>query len=518
MSKTVRILVWLGCSLWLSIGTCWGGESPQGIGLNKYELFLQYLGQASGGDGSPPYREVTRAMAKKALWDARNVGVSYLRVSVMGYFPVAYSQKGNLDLWRADTTAYWHAMDQMMADLDAEGIRLIPVFVWNKVQLPAMEGETIADLLKDANSKSYQLLVKYVTEFIARYRSRQTVLFYELTNELNLGADLDGVGRCLKELPPKRCAPLANYSTEQMIAFTSRFAALIRRLDPTKPISSGFAVPRPAAESLRRNPEWVTGRADWTADNKSSLEKNLLDIHRDMDIVSVHLYPSLNKPRFGKDEVFLLRQLKEIADKAGKTLFVGEFGGPNGEGIGSDSFMDRMIDQIVALDVPYSAAWGWEFYQKSPYATRDTQATMFALEPGYSDRINSVLSAANYRLGKHAPSSNTKDEIPPEVVLTWPLPCQSIAGKQLVHASASDDRGKVRRVEFSLDDKNKFVDSEAPYQWELDTKGFQPGEYALQVRAVDEVGNASSMVRSIFVGRPAMAAACRATFGEALRR
>lgn len=498
----------------VSIGACWAAESRLGIGLNKYELFLQYLGTASHGDGSAAYRQVTRDMARKAIGDAKNLGVSYFRVSVMGYFPVVHGQTGNLELWRSDPAAFWQAMDRMMADLDAHEIRLIPVFVWNKVQLPAMTGETVADLVTNPESQSHTLLVRFITEFIARYRSRSTVLFYELTNELNLGVDLDSVARCRRDQPPSRCAPLANYSTAQMLGFTSRLASLVRRLDPARRISSGFSVPRPAAESLRRKPEWLTGRADWTADSKEDLARNLLDTHQGVDIISVHLYPFPENRRFGGDEIALLDTVKKAADQAGKPLFVGEFGGPSGEGIAPDSFMDKMIERIAMLDVPYSAAWAWQFYQTAPHVTRDTKATSFALEPGYSDRINAVLRSANSRLSGRVPETRGKDVTPPEVVITWPLPCTSIKGKQLVHAVASDDRGRVGRVEFWMGDILKATDSAAPYQWELDAAGLSPGEYKVQVKAFDEAGNVSSMARPVFVGESAKAAACSAALPD----
>lgn len=504
----LRFFVYLNFIFWFALSGSWGGEARHGIGLNKFDLFLQYLGQASGGDGSLAYRVVTREMARKAIVDAKNLGVNYLRVSVMGYFPIAYADKGNLDLWRSDEPAYWKLMDQMVADLDAAGIQLIPVFVWNEVQLPALAQETVTDLITNKDSKSYKLLTTYTTQFISRYKNKPTVLFYELTNELNLGADLDNVMRCKKKFVSKRCEPIANYSTAQMIEFTSRFSSLIRNLDSSRLISSGFSVPRPTAEGLRGKPEWVTGDAGRPADDASSFEKNLLEIHKNIDIVSVHLYPLPGKPRFGEEEFILLQRLKKITDKAGKKLFVGEFGGPNSAEIGNDSFMDKIIAKIEELAVPYSAPWGWQFYQKATYSTRDTDATIFAVEPGYSDRIMGVLKAANYRLRQQEPPSTLKDQTRPVMVLTWPLPCQAIQGKQLVHVTASDDLSGISHVEFTLGDDRKFSVSKVPFQWEIDTSDLQSGVYLLQAKSIDQAGNAASVKRSVYVNQPQQAAAC----------
>jgi hypothetical protein len=83
------------------------------VGLNKFDLFLQYLGHASGGRNSgyqvESYQKVTQAMAKKAIVDAHNIGVTTLRVSATGYYPIAFDQpwSSDLELWEDDPAAYW---------------------------------------------------------------------------------------------------------------------------------------------------------------------------------------------------------------------------------------------------------------------------------------------------------------------------------------------------------------------------------------------------------------------------
>ena len=67
-------------------------ENHQSIGLNKFDLLKQYTGLASGGDGSTRYRKVTQAMGRKAIADARDAGVTYLRVAATGFAPSAYNR------------------------------------------------------------------------------------------------------------------------------------------------------------------------------------------------------------------------------------------------------------------------------------------------------------------------------------------------------------------------------------------------------------------------------------------
>lgn len=131
------------------------------VGLNAFDLAFQYLGRTSGGDGSPVYQKVTKAMAKKSIKDAMNIGVGYFRVAISGFGPELYGTEGDLDLWLDPETkaAYWSLLDEMMGDLNASGIRIIPSFFWNWVQFPSMTGETVTQMISDPNSKSYGLFL-----------------------------------------------------------------------------------------------------------------------------------------------------------------------------------------------------------------------------------------------------------------------------------------------------------------------------------------------------------------------
>jgi hypothetical protein len=492
---------------------CLATENPPSVGLNKLDLLKQYTGLASGGDGSTRYRRITQAMGRKAIADARDAGVTYLRVSASGFAPSAYNRPGDLDLWRKNPPAYWALVDELMGDMEAAGMRAVFTFIWNPVQFPAMTGETVHDLLTNPQSRSAQLAERYVREFVERYKGRKVLLFYELTNELNLGADLDTVARCKRELPAPQCEPKGNYTTVEMIAFTHRLAELIRGLDPARPISSGFAAPRPAAEHLRAQPEWITGQADFTPDTPEQLRKNLADIHVGTDLISVHLYPNDGNRRFGVTDqrsTALLDAFKQAADKIGKPLFIGEFGDAGGLEGKEDSYTVRLLDRIVALKVPYSAVWVWQFYQTAPYITRDNPHTAYSLEPGVTDVLIAKILDANRRLGNPVPYSNRPDSTPPRVVLTWPLDCTLVSDGQPLHGMASDDSGAVDRVEFWLDDVQIATDSAPPYQATLTIEGIEAGDHTLTARAYDHAGNQNDYRGRVIRGRPSDGSPCLA--------
>ena len=85
-------------------------------------------------------------------------------------------------------------------------------------------------------------------------------------------------------------------------------------------------MPRPSAEHLRQRPE-LAGKADWTLDTVADLERNLADMNRYVDIISVHLYPNKECLRFDAgpgEEYRLIQVIKQVANSMfGKPLFVG---------------------------------------------------------------------------------------------------------------------------------------------------------------------------------------------------
>jgi hypothetical protein len=479
------------------------------VGLNKFDLFKQYLGTASGGDGSAAYRRVTRAMAKKAIADAHDIGVPFFRISATGYAPSSRGAAGDLDLWQRDPSAYWALFDQMMDDLHAHGIRAVLTLVWNPAQFPVMAKETVPTMLRDPKSKSYSLLSQYVTELVSRYRSHPATMFYELTNELNLGADLDLVNRCRKERKiPQLCDAIGNYSTDDLIAFTNRLSGLIHTLDHVHPISSGFSVPRPNADGLRKKPEWQTGKLA-SADTLEQLRQYMSAVSQAADIISVHLYENKSNRRFGLDNsVDLLPILKQIADQIGKPLFVGEFGDPDAPSAKEGSFSDRMLKKIAEMQIPYSAVWVWEFYQKNTRTTRDNKNNTFSLEPGYTDYLIGRIRQANLGQGHVVAQINEPDTQPPRVVLTWPLECTTLNKPTDLYAVASDDSGPVEKVEFLLDGVVMAVDPSPPYQASLSPMKGKAGLHRLTARAYDSAGNTSEYSSMVVVGKGAEKTNC----------
>lgn len=384
------------------------------VGLNKFDLFLQYLGCSSHRSED---RKASRILARKAISRARESGVPYLRYSASGFHPVAYNSPGDLDLWKSDPGEFWRRYDEMMDDLDENGMRIIPVLMWNWEQFPAMTGETTARLINDPRSQSSALLLQFIRGFIERYKGRTTPLFYELTNELNLHADLNMEARSETDKRlAERSRPVANFSTDQMIPFIHFLAEYVRDLDPHRAVSSGFSLPRPYAEHLRRSPEYSDDGPDFMPDTYGEFEKNLLDLHQGVEIISVHFYNRDGEnERFGHvghNNAGFLKCVKRIADDRGKPLFLGEFGDhdPHSdrhvEGTQHIPFAQDVLDKIVELQIPLSAPWVWEFYNRSPDPWQDLVRSTTELTSGYTDLILSGVRDANEKISHSHRDSN----------------------------------------------------------------------------------------------------------------
>ncbi|WP_114562205.1 Ig-like domain-containing protein [Ephemeroptericola cinctiostellae] len=496
--KSATIKALLGVCLLIPFWHTSTEAKSMGIGLNKFDLAMQYTGKASGGDGSDNYRKVTTAMAKKAIADAQDAQVTYMRIAITGFAPSAYNRPSDLSSWISDPQTYWSHMDDMMNDLDKANIQGIFTFFWNIHQFPAMVNETAHDLLTNPNSQSYRLAQRYMTQFIERYKGRKTILFYEISNELNNLADLDNVARCKTESANELCAPKANFTTDEMIEFTRNVAHTIHQLDTTHPISSGFSIPRPAAEHMRTAPEWLTGKTDFKSDSAAQFKKNLEDVNAHSDIISVHLYNNTNNVRFGQRNVTdLLTLTKQYADAIGKPLFVGEFGDTSFQA-NPDAYTIQMMDRITALNIPYSAMWVWELYQKNTYQPHATKNDAYSLEPGIANDLIGALRKTNN--GINPQPSSKRDTTPPHVVITSPLECALLSGETPIYVSASDNSNTINRIEFYLDKQRVSTTNTYPYVIKLNPDQVSTGTHTLEVRAFDSTENMASDSSRIRVG------------------
>lgn len=355
--------------------------------MNLPDLFWSYLGQ---GPGTP-------ASARAMMDAARAQGFTHARFAATPYWPIDMTgSKG----WKNFPGVYWAAFDQLVADARARGLRLVPSMFWNLYMFPDAFGEPIGKLFTPASVTRVKA-EQYVTEFVTRYANEPAIAAWELGNEYNLLADLD-VSSCnvcgtntnaCGALAPSLGTPCQRSAADNLFScntcrsvtstqqdlgqFTSAIAQKVKSLDPLqRPFSSGNGYPRAAAWHLGKSP---CPACDWTLDSPTEYSSALTQLHgAGVDWVSVHHYPGAENKRFGDDDpdgIALLQRTQALVTGAGKLLYVGEYGEPNGGSTTCGAYTEvcggnaskpttrRVLNALVKENVGASALWAFEFHQ-----------------------------------------------------------------------------------------------------------------------------------------------------------
>lgn len=467
-------------------------EFPVMAGMNKFDLLDLYIPFSCGcspgldsitgcvGPNQVEYRKVVKAMALKSIDDALMLGAGYMRSMVMGYYDNAIA------LWQSNPSAYWAVVDEMMADLNAKGMKIVATFLWNYLQLPHATGVDYHTMLTDPHSAPYVLGMQYITDFVNRYKNNPAIYFWELTNEANLLVDIDMLSISGDSLS-------TNITTEEMIAFNYRVADSIRELDPTHMISSGFGFPRSSAMHLRAD----TGNI-WAEDTYSQYAQFLNDTHEGIDIVSVHAYNGGDHLRFGltgTNNAGLLDYTKTITDSLHKYLYIGEYGDTNPLSIDSPvcTYSQNILDKIATLQIPFSGLWIWETYQFNTFTDQG-----FNVDPPYNLEFVKKFRNTNALLGNTVTPYQVNDVVKPKTMITFPATGTSISvlgrwcDQMSVSVKASDNNDTISKVEFYIDGVLATVDSIWPYRHEIDSAAMEPCDHEIIAVAYDASGNFSS--------------------------
>jgi hypothetical protein len=471
------------------------------LGINQANLAEWYQGVVAGCNSDNNYAACVRlgqSLGRRSIQDAKDVGISYLRVPIAGFGANTYGQKDDImKLWRNHPATYWSHMDQMFSDLNSNGIKIIPSFNWHPSRWAVAGNGTLADLLTNPQSQSYGLLTGYIHDFISKYKNNPAIDMYELGNELNLSPDLNLFAN--QECSDPKSV-FRNFSTNQLIAFQSRLAGFVRNLDPTHYVDSGDALPRSAAEHLRASPEWIA--PDWTDDSQSEFQKHLGDIHQGSDVVSVHFYNSDNERlgNTGHMNPNFLNIVNQAARSTNKPLYVGEFadvdpGNYNAASHSEDltaTFSRNVMQLIRSLNIPFSSPWVWERYWSAPIRFQQT------FERAYTPVNVSAMAHTNAYFQNPVPVDQIPDVTPPHLVLTSPVDNTVVTGSVLLSAMASDNNSTgINRVEFYVNNVLKRSVTTPPYQCVLDATQMFSGTNTIMAKAVDTSSNAAQYSVSV---------------------
>src|SRR6266571_3512267 len=95
--------------LWQAAALSASPATATSLGANKFDLMLDYIAPSPpAGADAEGYRRVRRAMARKAIADARDAGLGFFLVAVTGYSPSEFNAgQHDLTLWQKDPPRFW---------------------------------------------------------------------------------------------------------------------------------------------------------------------------------------------------------------------------------------------------------------------------------------------------------------------------------------------------------------------------------------------------------------------------
>ncbi len=331
------------------------GKEFRTVGVNMWNLFLEY---AALDDSVGRQSEETHKKELGYMQSAADNGFNVIRFAASGFYPYHIRDWGN--------NLYFEAMDDIFDYADSHGIYLIPVISWNPCLFPDVANGSLTDLMRKKDSYSRKAFDSYTYRMVNRYKDRKCIFCWEISNELNLGADLgflhpDGyealnatwLGSTYMRTPAD------NYTSQDLNVFFEDVAKFVKKIDPDHLISTGNSVPRSFAYNI-----CMTNNGWDKEDNVKELAEYFKLTHPDpIDLISIHYYNG-DAVRFGnksQETASKLREIKKAADKAGKPIYIGEThpGKPGKEYKPGDPFFDSLVKEVIRNRYPMVLMWVW---------------------------------------------------------------------------------------------------------------------------------------------------------------
>jgi hypothetical protein len=315
------------------------GKPYRGIGVNYFDLF----GRTLRNPADTSSRENLKALHK--------AGIPFVRFMCGGFWPA--DQK----LYLQDREAYFQRLDAIVKTAEESGVGLIPSLFWHLPTVSDLAGEHL-DELGNPESKSIAYIRRYTEEVVARYKDSPAVWGWEFGNESNLGCDLPNAAQHRPQVVPQ--LGTAKERTErdelkfpQLKVALGAFAETARKLDPTRIIISGNSIPR---QSAYHN---VTEKS-WQPDTEQQFAEILLRDNPDpLNVICIHQYHEKNNAYAGgaKSLAELIGLATQHAARAGKPLFIGEFGAEKQPAERERALFEEFLAAIEKHRVPLAAFW-----------------------------------------------------------------------------------------------------------------------------------------------------------------
>ncbi len=317
------------------------GRPYRGVGANYFSLFYRVL------------KDPADASTRDRLAVLSKAGIPFVRFMCGGFWPVEHK------LYLEDREEYFRRLDGVVKAAEESGMGLIPSLFWHLSTVSDLEGEPL-DQLGNPASRTIAHIRRYTADVVRRYGDSSAIWGWEFGNEYNLACDLPNASRHRPACWPRLGTPKERTGRDELkfaflrVAFIE-FAKAVREIDPSRFITSGNAMPRPSAHHN------VTENS-WNPDTEEQFGDILRRDHPGpMDVVSVHQYPDGKGVYVGgaKTAGDAIGLAVRHASKAGKPLFLGEFGVPRQEGdrAWQETRFQEFLDAIEKHRVPLAAFW-----------------------------------------------------------------------------------------------------------------------------------------------------------------
>lgn len=363
------------------------GKPYYGVGINYFSAFVRRLENPE----DTTYRQGFADLAKH--------GIPFVRFAACGFWPK------NWKLYLEDKEAYFRLLDDVIKAAEEHDIGLIPSLFWYYACVPDIVGEPM-NQWGNSESKTIGFMRRYTEEVVKRYVNSPAIWAWELGNEYSLAADLPNAADHRPWIHPDLGTPTsrseADDLTHDMLLVALReFGKTVRAHDPYRAITSGNSLPRAAAHHMRME-------RSWTQDTREEFKGNLVEVTPDpLNLVSVHIYPMdvsgrFNQPYTSYEE--LLSLCLDAARKAGKGLFVGEFGALDDEAHGGRDKARRdnyaMIAALERCQVQLSALWNFDLpAQEDSINVTTTNHRSYLLNAlGHANRRIQVCRAGKHKV------------------------------------------------------------------------------------------------------------------------
>jgi hypothetical protein len=344
------------------------GKEFREISVNKFDLFFQTVLKEDG-----PWKDMTQSQIEGCLADLHTHGFRMIRVACSPFYYNGFEQRyfdSDPNAQQAKRKVLFDRFDAMLDMCDRYNIMIICSLVWSQDNLADLGRHSLHEAFTDPDSPGRKRVKEYMGEVVSRYKDRPTIAMWEFGNEWNLGADQQ---RESGVMAPSADTSLVrdkrnNFTSEDLVATIREMAVYIKSIDSTHLITSGYSAPRPYAMHIFKAAK--NGKEpDETLDTKKELENYLAFVHpAPIDVIQIHFYEdAMRALGKGRGDVSNIKMYKEIADKIGKPLMIGEIGlyqemdpkvkdyhNPRPQTI---SYIQDCLDAVVQSQIPVTLFW-----------------------------------------------------------------------------------------------------------------------------------------------------------------